>query len=108
VVIGSTMEEAGFDKTVHPTTIGQLRASAERLVPKLTEFETVETWTGLRPATPDGRPLIGPTSLRGYFLAVGHLRNGILLAPITAKLLAPVILGAAPEPLLAPFLPKVG
>ena len=104
--IGSTMEEAGFDKTVEPAVIARLRAAAERLVPRLAQSPTVETWTGLRPASPDGRPRIGPTALPGYFLATGHFRNGILLGPLTAQLLAPVILGAAPEPLLTPFLPE--
>ena len=105
VVIGSTMEDAGFDKSVNQAEIARLRAAAERLVPRLTESPTVETWTGLRPATSDGSPCIGPTALPGYFLAIGHFRNGILLGPLTAQLLAPVILGAPPEPLLAPFLP---
>ncbi len=104
-VIGSTMEEAGFDRTVRPEVIAQLRAAAERLVARLSEAATVEAWTGLRPAAPDGRPRIGPTALPGYFLATGHFRNGILLAPLTAQLLAPVILGAPPDPLLIPFLP---
>ena len=103
--IGSTMEEAGFDKTVDPAVIARLRAAAERVVPRLAQSPTVETWTGLRPASPDGRPRIGPTALPGYFLATGHFRNGILLGPLTAQLLAPVILGVPPEPLLIPFLP---
>ena len=108
LVIGSTTEEAGFDKSVDPSVIAALRAAAERLVPRLSEAFTVETWTGLRPATPDGRPSIGPTALPGYFVATGHFRNGILLGPLTAQLLAPVVLGAQPEPLLSPFLPKPG
>ena len=104
--IGSTMEEAGFDKTVDPAAIARLRAAAERLVPRLPQCPTVESWTGLRPASPDGRPRVGPTAVPGYFLATGHFRNGILLGPITAQLLTPVILGAPAEPLLAPFQPE--
>ena len=103
--IGSTMEEAGFGKTVDRAVIARLRAAAERVVPRLAQSLTVETWTGLRPASPDGQPRIGPTALPGYFLATGHFRNGILLGPLTAQLLAPVILGVPPEPLLTPFLP---
>ncbi len=105
--IGSTMEEAGFDKTVDPAAIARLRSAAERLVPRLAESPTLETWTGLRPASPDGRPRIGPTALPGYFLDAGHFRNGILLGLLTAQLLAPVIRGASPDPLLAPFLPEL-
>ncbi len=106
VVIGSTMEEAGFDKTVNPAVIAQLRAAAERLVPRLAQAAQAETWTGLRPAAPDARPRIGPTRLPGYFLATGHFRNGILLGPLTARGLASVILGEKPDPLLLPFLPS--
>ncbi len=106
LVVGSTMEEAGFDKTVDAAAIARLRAAAERLVPSLREADVVEAWTGLRPATPDARPRIGPTRLPGYFLAAGHFRNGILLGPLTAQLLAPVILGESPNALLVPFLPQ--
>lgn len=107
LVIGSTMEEAGFDKTVNPAVIAQLCAAAQRLVPRLESAILTESWTGLRPAAPDGRPRIGPTAFPGYFLATGHFRNGILLGPLTARLLAPVILGEQPEPLLLPFLPSM-
>lgn len=106
VAVGATMEEAGFDKSVQADTIAKLRAAAEKLAPRLKGCMTVETWAGLRPSAPDGRPRIGPTKLPGYFAAVGHFRNGILLAPLTAQLLAPVILGAQLDPLLRPFLPQ--
>jgi glycine/D-amino acid oxidase-like deaminating enzyme len=56
--------------------------------PSLRDFSVSETWAGLRPATPDERPFLGPAPLEGYYLSTGHYRNGILLAPITAKLLA--------------------
>ncbi len=58
------------------------------------DFSVVETWAGLRPATPGGRPFIGRTSLEGLYLAAGHYRNGILLAPATARLLCAAIEGS--------------
>ena len=106
LIAGSTMEDVGFDRGIDPAAIARLRAAAERLVPRLRHAELAETWVGFRPAFPDRRPRIGPAALPGYFLATGHFRNGILLAPITAQLLAPVIEGASPDPLLVPFLPS--
>ncbi len=91
ILVGATMEEAGYDKSVVPETIEDLLKQAAQLVPKIRNAPVLETWAGLRPATPNGLPLIGPTSLPGYFLATGHFRNGILLAPITARLLAAAI-----------------
>jgi glycine oxidase len=65
----------------------------------------LEAWAGLRPATPDRLPILGPTSLPGYFVATGHFRDGILLAPITARILADLITGAAPAFDLTLFTP---
>jgi glycine/D-amino acid oxidase-like deaminating enzyme len=62
-------------------------------VPALRDFTVSETWAGLRPATPDERPFLGATPLQGYVLACGHYRNGILLAPATARLLADMLEG---------------
>jgi glycine oxidase len=111
IIVGSTMEEAGFDKTIHAAPLAHLLQAAQRACPPLAHAEWLEAWTGLRPATPDGLPIIGPLtgSLPGvanYWAALGHFRNGILLAPATAELLggwlltgqAPAQLGAfAPE-----------
>ncbi|HEY8380425.1 MAG TPA: FAD-dependent oxidoreductase, partial [Nannocystis sp.] len=64
------------------------------------------TWAGLRPGTPDGRPILGPDpEVDGLFYATGHFRNGILLAPITARLVADVVAGASPQIPLEPFAP---
>ncbi|MEL6475621.1 MAG: FAD-dependent oxidoreductase, partial [Pseudomonadota bacterium] len=65
----------------------------------------IETWAGVRPGTPDHAPLIGPSSVAGIHLAAGHYRNGILLAPITAEIVARQIYGEAPHPLAADFAP---
>lgn len=103
ILVGATMEESGYDKTVHKQTIDGLLSQAAQLVPKIRNAPVIETWAGLRPATPSGLPLIGPTSLPGYYLATGHFRNGILLAPITAQLLAESIRTGKTPPLLRPF-----
>ncbi len=105
IIVGATMEEAGYDKTVDPPAIHKLLEAGAHLVPKIRNAPLVESWAGLRPATRTGLPLIGPTKIPGYYVAVGHLRNGILLAPITAKLLAQVIRGGRTPELLKPFVP---
>jgi glycine oxidase len=92
VVAGSTLEEAGFEKRVTPQGLRSILGSALELVPALAEAELLETWSGLRPGTPDDLPIIGPTDIEGLFIATGHYRNGILLAPVTAKLIANLIL----------------
>lgn len=93
VLIGETVEEAGFDVNVDPSAIERLRAAAVNAIPALAEFAVSETWAGLRPRSPNGLPFIGATALEGYFVAAGHYRNGILLAPATALALANLIEG---------------
>jgi glycine oxidase len=97
MLIGATQEEAGFDKQTVPETIQKLRQAATNLVPKLAEARILEAWAGLRPGTPDGLPILGATPTPGYFVATGHFRDGILLAPVTAKLMAQMILGQKPD-----------
>jgi glycine oxidase len=84
---GSTLENAGFEKFVTPSGMQQILAAAIELVPSLADATIVETWAGLRPDTPDHLPILGPTDIEGFLIATGHYRNGILLAPVTAKLL---------------------
>ncbi len=91
--IGATAEEAGFDKQTLPETIHRLRQAALDLVPKLADARILEAWAGLRPGTPDKLPILGATPTPGYFVATGHFRDGILLAPITAKLMAQIMTG---------------
>jgi len=86
LLIGATVEDAGFDKRIVPETIQKLRQAALELVPKLADARILEAWTGLRPGTPDGLPILGATATPGYFVATGHFRDGILLAPVTAFL----------------------
>ncbi len=93
LLIGETVEEAGFDVRVDPAATQHLRDAAVRAMPALGDLAIDETWAGLRPRSPNGRPFIGATALEGYFVAAGHYRNGILLAPATALAVANVIEG---------------
>ena len=86
IVAGSTLEDAGFVKQVTPEGIRKILDGAVELAPALAEAEIVEQWAGLRPDTPDHLPIIGPTEMPGLVMATGHYRNGILLAPVTAKI----------------------
>lgn len=98
IVVGATVEEAGFDKQVVPTIIQRLHQEAARIVPELGEAKIHESWAGLRPAAPDGLPVIGEMEASGVYAANGHFRNGILLAPITAEILTAMICNQ-PQPL---------
>jgi glycine oxidase len=105
-LIGATIEDVGYDKTVYTSDIDRLRALAATLLPSFTHLEPIETWAGLRPATSDGLPLIGPHPSRPHhYLATGHYRNGILLAPATAHVMAQFISGETPSVDLAAFSP---
>jgi glycine oxidase len=97
MLIGATAEEAGFDKQTVPETIQRLRQSALDLVPRLADARFLEAWAGLRPGTPDKLPILGATATPGYFVATGHFRDGILLAPVTARVMRQVIAGERPE-----------
>jgi glycine oxidase len=94
IVAGSTSEEAGFEKRVTPAGMRQIFDAAIELFPGLASAEVLETWSGLRPGTPDDLPILGPTDIEGLLIATGHYRNGILLAPVTAKLMREWITGA--------------
>jgi glycine oxidase len=86
IVAGSTIEDVGFDKSLTAGGIRKILDAAIELAPELANARIVETWAGLRPATPDNLPIIGPADIKGLFIATGHYRNGILLAPVTAKI----------------------
>lgn len=103
VVIGATVEYVGFDKTVTAGGIRGLLDAAIELVPSLAEAEVVETWAGFRPDTDDHLPVMGPCEVANLFLATGHFRNGILLAPITAELIAECLVRQASPAELWPF-----
>jgi glycine/D-amino acid oxidase-like deaminating enzyme len=103
IVIGATLEEAGFDKRTDAETIQRLHQAAIRLVPALAQGRLHEAWAGLRPGTPDHLPILGETSIAGYFAATGHYRDGILLAPVTASLMAGLIIDGRTDYDLAAF-----
>jgi glycine oxidase len=105
ILVGTTVEEAGFDKRTDPATIQRLHRAAIALVPQLQNAKILEDWAGLRPGTPDALPILGATSTPGYYVATGHFRDGILLAPITAQIMADVISGTDPGYDLTPFSP---
>ena len=102
-VLGATMEERGFDTTVTAGGLYELLRDAGELVPGVHELVVEEMSAGLRPATPDNAPVLGPAEeLAGLHWATGHHRNGILLAPVTADLVAGG-LGDGGEPVAAAF-----
>jgi glycine oxidase len=105
ILIGSTLEDVGFDKSVTIDGVGDLAARGARLMPDLGKLPLVASWAGLRPATPDRLPYLGRGPLEGLIVATGHYRNGILLAPITAEIVADLLAGQAPPIDLAPFNP---
>ncbi|WP_327346406.1 glycine oxidase ThiO [Streptomyces europaeiscabiei] len=91
LVVGATSEEQGWDTTVTAGGVYELLRDAHELVPGITELPLTETRAGLRPASPDNAPLLGPSGLDGLILATGHHRNGVLLTPVTGDVLAHVL-----------------
>ena len=106
ILVGSTLEDVGFDKSVILGTIGDLAERGARLMPELAKLPMVTSWAGLRPATPDRLPYLGKAPVDGLIVATGHYRNGILLAPITAEIVADLLAGQPPAVDLAPFDPQ--
>jgi len=106
VILGATVEHAGFDPRLTAGGIQHLLSRAIATVPALADADLVETWSGFRPGSPDGLPLIGPGALPGLTIATGHYRNGVLLTPITAVLVAHSLLGIALPCDLAPYDPS--
>jgi len=106
-IIGATVEDAGYDKTVHANDISRLRTLAADLIPELADAPQFETWSGLRPKTQDNLPILG--ALPGQpnqYIATGHYRNGILLAPATAHLMAQILCDNTPSIDLTAFSPE--
>jgi glycine oxidase len=103
LVVGATQEELGPDTTVTAGGVWELLRDAHTLVPGLTEFEFSEATAGLRPGTPDNAPVLGPSGLPGLVLATGHFRHGVLLAPVTASLIAGYLCGQDLPALAGPF-----
>jgi glycine oxidase len=87
IVAGSTIERVGFDHEVTAGGMKKILSEAMKLAPALDKARIVERWAGLRPDSPDHLPIIGPTDIEGLLIATGHFRSGILLTPVTARLI---------------------
>lgn len=106
ILVGSTLEDVGFDKTPTEDALESLRATAIDLLPGLADAEVVKHWAGLRPASPEGLPFIGTVpGYEGLWLNCGHFRNGLVLAPASCQLLADLMVGRAPCMDPAPYAP---
>ncbi len=104
VLIGSSVEDVGFDRSVTLETLAEFGRIATAIVPALRQAPVIRTWAGLRPMTPDGLPIVDRASgISGLFLAVGHSRAGVTYAPVTGWLLAQLVLRGTTELPLDPF-----
>lgn len=100
LLVGATVERAGFDTSLNAAAAARLQARAADLMPELDRWTVAAHWAGLRPRSLDGLPLLGPTETPGLFVAGGQYRNGILFAPVIARMMADMMLGKA-EPIAA-------
>ncbi|TWC11257.1 glycine oxidase [Pseudomonas sp. SJZ085] len=106
ILVGSTLEREGFDKTPTDAALESLKASAQQLIPALAEAEVVGHWAGLRPGSPAGIPYIGEVpGFAGLWLNCGHYRNGLVLAPASCQLFVDLMLGREPVIDPAPYAP---
>ena len=105
LLAGATVEPGCGDTVVTARGVSALLSAALAAMPALGDFAVAETWAGVRPGSPDGLPYLGETAVRGYFVASGHFRNGILLAPATAVALAGALEGK-PDTVPAAFDPR--
>jgi len=104
VFAGATVEDAGFRKYTTAGGLAGLRRMARGLVPALKAAPVTGAWAGLRPGSPDGLPVLGKVPGRSnVYIAAGHFRNGVLLAPITGKAMTALILHGREDPLIAPY-----
>ena len=106
LLVGATVERVGFQRAVTASGISRLLTAATRLVPELGDLSISRTWCGFRPWAADGLPILGPwPTVTNLIVATAHFRNGILLAPITARLVTAWILEDRPELAIEDFLP---
>jgi glycine oxidase len=106
LLAGSTSERVGFDKRVTDEGAASIKSLAFEIAPGLKSATIVDSWAGFRPHAPDDLPVIGPAAeIDGLFYATGHYRNGILLAPITAEIIAEAMTGGRFPAVCEAFLP---
>ena len=103
ILVGATVEEMGFDKSVTAGGLMNLLRGAWEVLPPIYDLPIDEVWAGLRPGSVDDAPILGPTDVEGLVMATGHFRNGILLAPITAEAIAKYILEGELPKVAGPF-----
>ncbi len=103
LLIGATVEEMGFDSSLTAGGMMDLLRDAWELLPGIYDLPLVESWVGFRPASRDDAPILGATSMAGLVMATGHHRNGILLAPITARTIADYVLSGETPAAILPF-----
>ena len=106
VLVGASLEDAGFRRGNTVGEVGRLLDAVRRIMPALHDTEIERQWMGFRPGSPDGLPYIGPVAgKRNLWVATGHYRNGVVLAPVTADLISRWIMGQAPELAMDAFSP---
>lgn len=103
LLIGATVEEMGFDASITAGGMMDLLRDAWQVLPGIYDLPVVESWVGFRPASRDHAPILGPTAMAGLIMATGHHRNGILLAPITARTIADYVLSGEVPAAILPF-----
>jgi thiazole synthase len=106
LIVGATNEDVGFDRSLTPAGVGGLLERAQQLSSHFGGLPIHDMWTGLRPATPDGLPVVGNAAVEGLVYATGHYRNGILLAPLTAACVAALVEGRTAPVTLDAFSPS--
>lgn len=105
LLVGASVEERGFDRSITAGAVMALLDAAWRAIPATEDLPINEIWAGFRPGSPDDAPILGPSGIDGLVLATGHYRNGILLTPVTADLVSTFILTGVADNLLAKFSP---
>lgn len=106
ILVGSTLEDVGFDKSTDESAREELTREAVRLVPALSDCPIERHWAGLRPGSPTGIPFIGPhPAIQGLYVNAGHYRNGVVLGPASARLVTDTLSGAEPVVPVEPYLP---
>ena len=103
LLIGATVEEMGFDASLTAGGMMDLLREAWEVLPGIYDLPVIESWVGFRPASRDDAPILGPTAMAGLIMATGHHRNGILLAPITARTIADTVLTGETPAAILPF-----